>query len=205
MRKSTYMMMAALPLLWATNNLAAEERIQLGPHVHGHGKLDMALEGKRLEMELNSPGMDIVGFEHEAHSDKDKAALAKARKDLANGMVLFGLPDGAKCKQLMAKVEIVKEAHHHEHEEDHDKVDDHHADNDHDEDHDRDEQEMHDAFKVHYQFECAAPDQLTSMHPAPFFARFVGSKELDVTFVTAKRQQGFEVKRDHPMLEGMKP
>ncbi len=96
MHRSTCMMMAALPLLWATNTFATEERIQLGPHMHGHGKLDMALEGNRLEMELNSPGMDIVGFEHKAHSDNElyDPVWVKGRMSVKNVSKKLSLVDG---------------------------------------------------------------------------------------------------------------
>jgi Protein of unknown function (DUF2796) len=44
--------------------VTAEERRELGAHEHGHSVLNIAIEGDRIEMELMSPGMDIVGFEH---------------------------------------------------------------------------------------------------------------------------------------------
>jgi len=171
-------------VLCGANALAAQERIQLGAHVHGHGKLDMALEGQQLEMALNVPGMDIVGFEHEAHSQEDKGAISKARESLAQGVKLFGLPKAAHCKQLSSNVEI-------SHEKEHEKGHKHEGE--------------HGAFQVSYQFECAAPQHLTSLQFAPFFTRFPNSHELDIAFISAKSQQKFEVRRDQPVLEGMKP
>ncbi|MGI9486920.1 MAG: ZrgA family zinc uptake protein [Geminicoccaceae bacterium] len=41
---------------------------------HGHNVLNIAIEGDRIEMEMIAPGADIVGFEHVALSEKDKAS-----------------------------------------------------------------------------------------------------------------------------------
>ena len=52
------------------------------PHVHGHGTLNIAIEDKRVSMELEVPGMDIVGFEHAPSTDDQKAAVEKAKARL---------------------------------------------------------------------------------------------------------------------------
>ncbi len=54
---------------------AQEEHRQLGAHVHGHGHLNIAIEGKTVSMELEVPGADVVGFEHEPSTPDQKAAL----------------------------------------------------------------------------------------------------------------------------------
>ena len=61
--------LAAMALMPAS--VRAEEHRELGAHEHGHGTLNIALEGSRLTMELEAPGVDIVGFEHAA-STKDR-------------------------------------------------------------------------------------------------------------------------------------
>ncbi len=82
---------------------SAEERRELGAHQHGHGTLNIAFEGNRITMELEVPGHDIVGFEHEAKTDDQKAAVAKAKSQLGAPLALFQLPAAAGC--------TVKEAH----------------------------------------------------------------------------------------------
>ena len=105
---------------------------QLGPHVHGQGTLDIAIEGKKIEMELVVPGMDIVGFEHVASTDEQKAAVEKAKAKLTDVLSVFKLPAAAQCKAEAANVESRKEVHHEG-----------------DEDHDEDEKEGHArAFRV---------------------------------------------------------
>jgi hypothetical protein len=55
------------------------EHGSLGAHEHGVARLDVAQEGTTLELDFNSPAMNIVGFEHAATSDADKAWPTPAR------------------------------------------------------------------------------------------------------------------------------
>ena len=80
-----------------TTGPAAAQQRELGAHEHGRGTLNIALEGSRLTMELEAPGVDIVGFEHKAKSAKDKAVVANAKKQLAKPLALFKLPAAAGC------------------------------------------------------------------------------------------------------------
>lgn len=68
------------------------EHGSLGAHEHGVGRLNAALDGQTLELELESPAMNLVGFEHAATSDADKAKVAAARAQLEKPLALFSLP-----------------------------------------------------------------------------------------------------------------
>ena len=94
---------------------AAEEHRQLGAHVHGHGRLNIAIEDKTVSIELEAPGADIVGFEHEAATRAQSAAIEKAKATLASGLSLFTPAAAAGCTQNASKVSIEAE-HEHEHE-----------------------------------------------------------------------------------------
>ena len=50
-----------------------------GPHIHGLAEATIALEGKVLEIGLQSPASNIVGFEHKARTKEqiDKVQQAK--------------------------------------------------------------------------------------------------------------------------------
>lgn len=66
-------------------------------HVHGEVMLQLALQGDDLVLELTSPAMNIVGFEHRASTPEQiksvEVAEAKLR-DLANWLKL----DGGECR-----------------------------------------------------------------------------------------------------------
>ena len=168
--------------------LAAEENRALGPHEHGHGKLNIAIEGKRVSMELEVPGADIVGFEHEASTPEQKATVEKAKATLGNALAVFKLPAGAGCKLAEAQVEVKAEDEHEHAEEAKAKPDS------------AKEEEHHSEFHVTYAIDCAAPAKLTNIE-FKYFDLFAGAQELDVNLVTPKGQTSYEVTRGAPKLE----
>jgi hypothetical protein len=82
----------------------AAERRELGAHVHGRSTLAVAVEGTRVTMELVAPGMDIVGFEHAAGTDEQRAAVERAKAALADPLALFVLPPASGCGTAEATV-----------------------------------------------------------------------------------------------------
>jgi hypothetical protein len=86
--------LAAMALLPASVR-AEEAHREMGPHEHGHGTLNIAIEDKRVSMELEVPGMDIVGFEYAPSTNEQKAAVEKAKAELARPLAVFGLPAAA--------------------------------------------------------------------------------------------------------------
>jgi hypothetical protein len=189
---------AGIGLAAAAGVVEAQER-QLGPHEHGRGTLNIALEGSRLSMELEAPGMDIVGFEHEAKTAKQKSAVEAAKKQLAAPQRLFELPAAAGCALKDAKVAIEAEDHDHEHGED---AKDHDAKGEAGKDQDAKEhaEHEHSAFRAEYAFDCRAPASLTTIGFG-YFKAFTGAQKLDVTVVTPKQQNKFEVSRAKPSLD----
>ncbi|WP_193181348.1 DUF2796 domain-containing protein [Nisaea sediminum] len=170
---SAAVLLAAL----AASPAAASETRSSSAHEHGHGQLNIAIEGNSVLMELEIPGADIVGFEHEAKSDADKAAMTDAEKKLKDGAALFHF-QGATCTFAQAQVE---DGH-----EDHGKQP-------------AAQEEQHSEFHVAYEISCDDASRLTGIE-FPFFAVFPHSEELDVTVLGAQGQFKYEVERDTPML-----
>jgi uncharacterized protein DUF2796 len=185
----------------------AEEHRELGPHVHGHGTLDIAVEGTKVSMSLEVPGMDIVGFEHAAESADQKSAVDKGTATLSTPLALFKIPAAAGCKVSEAKVAIEPEHEHGDGDDDHDAKEGADHDHDHDgkeaADHDHDEHEGHaghNQFHATYALECAKPAEITAI-TFDYFKSFAGAQGLTVNVVTAKAQNSYEVKRDKPELD----
>jgi hypothetical protein len=167
---------------------SAEEHRELGPHVHGHGTLNMAVENKKVTMELEVPGMDIVGFEHAASKPDQQAVVDKATATLKDGLGIFRMPVSAECKVSDAKVAI--EAEHH-----------HDGDEDHDDDHDGKEGHAgHNEFHVTYELDCSKPENVTTI-TFDYFKAFAGAKSLTVNVVGRQAQNSFEVTREKPVLD----
>ncbi|POF40500.1 zinc-binding protein [Pseudomonas laurylsulfativorans] len=161
------------------------EHGSLGAHEHGVGRLNAALDGKTLELELESPAMNLVGFEHVATSDADKAKVTAARAQLEQPLALFNLPKAAGCVVENQELESPLFG---------DKPD---ADDDHDEDakdedgheHHHDHSEIH----AHYQFTCATPAELKTLDLANIFTRFPATQKIQVQLIGPSGQQGIEV------------
>ena len=108
-----------LPLAVAIGMFASaahgSEAKTLKAHEHGVGKLNIAIEASRVEMELEAPGADIVGFEHPAESPEDKASVQAALDVLKKPLALFVFPKEAKCAVVTAAAELHGEDDDHDH------------------------------------------------------------------------------------------
>src|SRR3989338_5768375 len=87
---------ALLPLaaLAAEHSHEHADHGSLDAHEHGAAMLNVVLDGQVLELELESPAMNLVGFEHAAKSTADKTKVAAARSQLQDPQALFGLGAG---------------------------------------------------------------------------------------------------------------
>ncbi|NOT72606.1 MAG: DUF2796 domain-containing protein [Hyphomicrobium sp.] len=177
-----------LGMLAAMNPVQAEEHRELGAHEHGHGTLNIAIEGNAINMELDIPGADIVGFEHDAETAEQKAMLDRAKAALARPLELFVLPTTAACSVSEVKVDVRGE--HDEHDaaaKQSGKTENHAA------------EAHHNEFHATYALACKAPAEVTSIG-FDFFKQFKNAQELDVNVVTGKAQSKFEVTRDKPVI-----
>jgi len=158
-------MIAGLPSAFAQHREA-------GAHEHGRGTLNIAVEGKRVSMELEVPGADIVGFEHAAKTSQQKAAVEKAKAQLLAPQALFRLPAAAGCAVSAANVEVEG----------------------------GDGKGEHSEFHAQYTFDCQAPASLTSIE-FDYFRTFTRAKRLDVGVVTSKGQNKFSVGPTKPRID----
>ena len=157
------------------------EHGSLGAHEHGVGRLNAALDGKTLALELQSPAMNLVGFEHAATSDADKAKVAAARALLEQPLALFNLPKAAGCVVENQELESPLFADTPDADDDHDKdaKDEHHHD--------------HSEIHAHYQFTCATPDALKTLDLANIFNSFPATQKIQVQLIGPSGQQGVDV------------
>lgn len=148
-----------------------DEHASLDAHEHGSASLNIALEGNNLELELDSPAMNLLGFEHAAHSSADRAKLASVKRLLEQPQQLFTLPTAANCQ--IAGSELHSPLFESEHE--HDKQAGEHE---------------HSDIEAHYQFSCANPQALYSVSLAGLFKQFSGLEKLQVQLISATAQSG---------------
>ena len=109
-------------------------------HVHGLSYLKIALENQTLLVEINSPLMDIVGFEGEPRTkvQKDSIVLATNKLRTIGNVLIF---KGGSCVEKKIDVNL---GHDHGAEQSH-------SEHDHD---------THSEVSAVYKFECSEPEEL---------------------------------------------
>lgn len=167
------------------------EQRELGAHQHGRGSLQLAIEKDRVVMELEAPGVDIVGFEHAPKTQAERDAVEAAKRRLADPLALFGLPKAAGCKVIEANVEL-EDGHQHEA----GAKDDHKHDHKHGE---ADKHGGHTDFQAMYILECKEMKALTTLE-FTYFEAFAGAASLEIVAVSDKGQIKAEATRKAPKV-----
>lgn len=143
-----------------------------GAHIHGIARLNLALDGDQMHVELNSPAANVLGFEHAPSSDADHAALDQAFAALKDGAHLFGFNSDAGCTMEDVKIAtpLMQDEHGiHEH-----------------------EGETHAGIEAVYRFACTNPDGLEQL-TVELFEIFPGTEHLKVQFVVGDHQGAAEL------------
>ncbi len=177
-----------------------------GPHKHGVGSLNLVVDGNVVEIELESPAVNIVGFEHAPTDAAERATLDRAVATLKDGERLFGFPAAAGCRLTESSVSSsllgeapAGEADHEGHE-DHDDAqatETHHENGDHDAQH---EHETHADLDADYRFECSDAARIGPVD-VRLFEAFPATQRLRVQIATAKGQGGVELTAARPRIE----
>jgi hypothetical protein len=67
-------------------------------HVHGAATFNVALEGRRLVVELDAPADNVVGFEKSPRNETERKAIETANAWLASGRNIVAVPRPAGCR-----------------------------------------------------------------------------------------------------------
>ncbi|GAB6041001.1 DUF2796 domain-containing protein [Endothiovibrio diazotrophicus] len=175
---------AGLALALTAPLTPAEEHRQLGPHVHGVGHLDVALDGATLAIELDSPAANLVGFEHPPRDAAEQARFDATLAALRDGGALFLLPAAAGCR--LEAAQVGEEAVDH--------------DGDAGEPHEGEEEHHHADINGSYRFLCDRPEALDALDVG-LFERFPATKRLEVQLIGPHGQRGGELTAEHHRLD----
>lgn len=138
-------------------------------HQHGVGQMNIAVEEQNIEIEIEIPGADLVGFEHKATTPAQKKAIKEAAANLKDSNRVFIFPAAANCSMSEVEVESPlldsEETHKHDHA----------------------HEDEHAEFHAHYHFRCENPDQLTHLD-AQYFKTFPAAHELKVQIISKAGQ-----------------
>jgi hypothetical protein len=181
-------MLLTVGLLLAPGTGASETtHREHGAHEHGHGSLNVVIDGNDLLIELHMPGVNVVGFEHEPATEDEKKAVDDALAALRRGEELFLPPEAAGCTAEEATAEL--------------ETMEHHEGEDEEETHEEgEEEEAHSELHAEYRFRCDAPGELNTLQ-VRLFERLQNVEEIDVQFVTPTHQGAIELRADDELLE----
>jgi hypothetical protein len=177
---------------------ADEFERQHGSHAHGVAQLDLVLDGQTLELQLSSPAVNLVGFEHPARAAKDRQKVGQVVATLKQGDAMLRLPEAAQC--VLERAEV-----------DESLLGDQDPDHDHDHDHDHNSNSnsnsnsgqadgSHADIDVAYRFHCVSPDKLDSIG-VELLHQFPGLESLRVQMITPSSQRGLTLSADNTEIE----
>jgi len=174
------------------------EHREHGAHAHGHGMLNIVVEGSELAIELELPGVNVVGFEHEPGNDEQRQAVVEAIALFKRGELLFVTPDAAGCRADEAEVTLAGERHHEGEDrsgQEPGKV----QGQDQQSTQVHEEQEAHSELHAEYRFHCQAPAELDHME-LRLFGHLKKLDDIDVQIVTPTLQTATELDPDHTTI-----
>jgi len=168
-------------------------------HVHGQASLFIVLEAKKLLVELESPAMNLLGFEHTPHTEEQRQLVKKIQQQLVSVGQLLRL-DGGQCQLLTADVEMAAMENDQE-ESDHDADHEHHNEETHDEHEGHEEIDtQHFDIEAKYVFNCQQPATLMAIDVA-IFNQFSGVEALTAQWVVRSFQGGKTLRPESSRIE----
>ena len=173
------------------------EKREHGAHVHGVAQLQIAIEKNAVEVELESPSMNVIGFEHAPKNKAQKQKVEKAVVELGDYKNVLELTEGG-CELKKANIESPFKSEHKEHaHKGHDHKHDDHGHKEHGKEH-KDE-DTHSDFRMSYHLECKTADKIKTVE-LTVFKHFPGFEKLNVEWVGAKGQGAQVATKEKPVV-----
>ncbi|MEZ4631111.1 MAG: DUF2796 domain-containing protein [Deinococcales bacterium] len=198
MSKIVLSMMLALSLL----SYGQEAFVQHDAHTHGEAELNLVIEEDSLWLELLTPALHFLGFEHEAQSDEEKAKVAQVLEALQEGSSLFQFNPQASCEIQALDIHLGHAEHHdeeHHDEEHHDE--EHHDDEHHNEEDNEEYAESHRDIFASYQGTCQNIAALTQLDLGPLFNNYPLFEVIHVQWLGPQGQSASELRVNASQLK----
>ena len=178
MKNSNSMTLALASLMLTLPSVHANAS-ELDAHEHGSANLDIAIDTSTIEMRFESPAVNIVGFEYATEDEQQLLLINKAKSNLSNFDLIYGLVGDVSCQTVKSSAKWVTE-----HEAGHDDHDDHEAGHD---DHGEVAKAEHAEFIAEYRLECNQLNNLAAID-VNMFKFFPGIADLDVQVIYSEGQ-----------------
>ena len=203
-----------------------DEHREHGAHVHGHGTLDIVVEGEELVAELRIPAANVVGFEHAPRDDAEREAVRHALVPFSDAASVLVPSPEAQCEVEKSEARITsmtgeehhdedehhrQEGHGHEgeHEDEHGSEIAGHDHEEHEHEHEGDahasqaadsDAEAHSELHAEYHFHCHSPERLARIEFRAF-EHLHDAEEIEVRIVTPSVQTAIELHPGDTVIE----
>ena len=154
-----------------------------GAHVHGEAGMNIVLDGNSLFIELDSPIINLVGFEHAPNNEEQVSALLKAEQTLASADRLFHFAT-TKCSLENVEIEMPYSKHHEDKNHQHPRPEMHHE---------------HADFHANYVFQCKQAKDLTAIS-VKLFSLFPDLQKIKAQWILQGKQGSASLTASHPTL-----
>lgn len=174
--------------------LAAAPAQAHGPHEHGAARLDVAVDGSTVSIDLESPLANALPFEHAPSTPAQRQAVQDMAATLHKADTIFVLPAAAQCIVKEVKLEsaalpaelLAASAAHQPAKSEHAEHADHASQADHA------TEAEHADLDASFIFECAKPDALNGMD-VNLFSAWPALHELRVQIASPTGQHAAEL------------
>ncbi len=176
------------PLIYAEK--PQEQHVSHVAHVHGLSELTLEMEGEKLEIQLQSPAMNLLGFEHKARTKNDIAAVEHAQSQLSNPDSLFLFSEGhCSVTDTAIDVSAVLDSEHDRHKDDEDKI----------ETDDHEHEDRHSEIIASYHYRCESTATLSAI-TVNLFEIFSGIQQVKTLWITEKQQGGLTLNAENRII-----
>lgn len=183
------LLVAAISSALLAGIAVAQVERQHAPHVHGVAAGNLSIDNGNVRLELEIPGVNLIGFEHAPRTDEQQAALDGTLAFLRVGEWVQTDPRGAcELASINAHTHGFGSGGHYHGDDDHahnghshDNNHEHGHNHDHSHDHDHDHE--HSEFHVIVGLECEHPERLGWVD-LRLFDGYPGNERMDIDVLT---------------------
>ena len=190
-------------LLYGQSSIG-QDRHNPAAHTHGLASMTVVYDAGQLQIEVETPAANLLGFEHEPQNAQQWQQLEQIKKSLKKPATAIGLTSDCVIHSIDVDMPFSEAAHdnhdddHHAHHDDHDDHDKHDQDKHahHDE---ADAHDMHKDIRLNYVWHCddVQPKSIT----VNLFQHFTGFEKIEAQWIVAGKQGANMLTQSQPVLK----
>lgn len=157
----------------------SDEHHQHDAHVHGTAVLNIVVEDETVLIELETPAMNILGFEHAPKTEEQNNIVKQANEHFKSYLSILSIP-GKQCKQTDSDLEFAHDSH----------EDEHYSD---------EQDDSHSEYHLSYTINCESLDKLKL--DIALFNNFSGFEHVNLNWIYDQKQGKKKLDSKNTLLE----